>query len=88
MKGFEIYSWQENDAWRFSLLIGTNRIKGKDEVTAEVTRLSGLRTLKEALGRLEKGQSVFWPHQRAPGLELPPRAVLSQQAVAADRPGR
>jgi hypothetical protein len=78
MKGFEIYSWQENDAWRFSLLIGTNRLKTTEEVKADETRLSNVGELKRELGRLERGQYVSWPNERVAGLEPPPSDLVQE----------
>ena len=52
MKGYELYSWQEGDQWKFSLLIGTNRdktleeIKSADVVLADVDAL--LATLEKS----------------------------------------
>jgi hypothetical protein len=33
MKGYELYSWQDGNTWKFSLLTGTNREKSLDEET-------------------------------------------------------
>ncbi len=32
MKGYEIYSWQEDEEWVFKLITGTNRQKTIDEI--------------------------------------------------------
>lgn len=34
MKGYELYSWQVDDKWYFTLITGTNRIKGYEEITS------------------------------------------------------
>ena len=71
LKGFEIYSWQEKGEWCFSLLIGTNRMKTFEEVTAEKTTLHGFEALKEQLGGLAKGEFVTWSPAAFPGLAMP-----------------
>jgi len=70
MKGYELYSWQKDGAWHYTLITGTNRQKLLEEITSEGDILSGdglvkLRSdgtdeLKAALGRLPEGEQVFW----------------------------
>jgi len=76
MKGFELYSWSEGDAWRYSLLEGTNRIKSYSEVTAADIQLDNIEALIEAMGNLPLGDWVFWSDQRVPGTHLPPQAIV------------
>lgn len=58
MKGRELYSWQdEKNQWRFSLVLGTNRLKTVDEVQAKPLDLA---QLKKELSQLAKGEYVFW----------------------------
>ena len=47
MKGYELYSWQEGNTWKFSLLVGTNREKSLDEIKAK-TEASYRVALKNA----------------------------------------
>ncbi|MBL8152308.1 MAG: hypothetical protein JNN15_20475, partial [Blastocatellia bacterium] len=47
MKGYELYSWQAEDRWCFSLLLGTNRLKDFAEITAPNSRLSDIDALKK-----------------------------------------
>ncbi len=70
MKGYELYSWQENDQWHFTLITGTNRNKNLEEIISKEDYISesgwvkvhveGLDAAKEVLGKLPKGESVFW----------------------------
>lgn len=60
MKGWELYSWQENGRWYFSLLEGTNRTKTAAEIHAADVRLDGIDGLKPALQGVAAGQSVTW----------------------------
>jgi hypothetical protein len=60
MKGYELYSWRTNGDWYFSLLMGTNRLKTREEISAPKNRLSSVRALKEKLQQLPKGEEVIW----------------------------
>jgi hypothetical protein len=79
MKGFELYSWQENSAWKFSILIGTNRNKKLEEIKAPEVTLHNLKELERALSDLAKGEYVTWlkPSQ-LPELSLPPVATTEK----------
>jgi len=35
MKGYELYSWEEDNQWHFTLITGTNRTKTMEEITSE-----------------------------------------------------
>jgi len=60
-KGMELYSWKPADGgWRFSLLPGTNRIKGDAEIRDPETAVTGAAELKRGLSALAKGEQVFW----------------------------
>jgi hypothetical protein len=88
MKGYELYSWQADDQWYFTLVTGTNRQKTIEEITTGEdvlnaggwTRLSvqGLDALKAMLGRLPAGEEVFWAGELAPGsgIVLPPQDMI------------
>jgi hypothetical protein len=73
MKGWELHSWTERGAWRFTLLVGTNRSKQTLEIKAPAVALPNVATLKEKLGELASGQSVFW--ETMIGFDLPPAAI-------------
>ena len=69
-KGYELYSWEEEGQWHFTLITGTNRIKTIEEVTSKEDSISetgwvriqvvGADAIKDVLSRLPEGESVFW----------------------------
>jgi hypothetical protein len=77
MKGYELYSWQSDGKWFFSLLIGTNRMKSIEEVTDPAVQLEGVAALKEQLAKLPAGEYVSWlPLDSKPGAEYPPAEIM------------
>jgi hypothetical protein len=76
MKGYELYSWQEEGQWYFSLLIGTNREKTLEEIQAPDARLKGIAELQPLLESLPAGEYVTW-WLREP-LTFPPEEMLKQ----------
>jgi len=70
LKGWELYSWQEGAAWRFSLLIGTNRRKFCSEVKNPKGALD-LAGAEEALGRLGELENVSWNGPARPQAPCP-----------------
>jgi hypothetical protein len=86
MKGYELYSWQVGEVWHFSLLVGTNRLKTSDEISAPETRLEGLEALERELDQLPEGEQVFWLAQRVLNTELPPDEMIDAiQAYCGER---
>jgi hypothetical protein len=93
-KGYELYSWQENGQWRFTLITGTNRDKTIEEITSAEDYISeagfvnihvaGTGAIKEVLGRMPPGEFVLWCDELhtgqsiRPNLELPPAAITNQ----------
>jgi len=69
MKGYELYSWEENGQWHYTIITGTNRVKTMEEITSEEDFISeigwvnihvvGLDAVKDVLSRLPRGESVF-----------------------------
>lgn len=70
MKGYELYSWQTDSGWVYTLTTGTNRNKSFEEITApgnltdgdgliKVTVVS-IEDLMILLKRLPSGEEVFW----------------------------
>ena len=69
-KGYELYSWEEEDQWRFTLITGTNRVKTVEEVISKEDFISetgwvriqvvGADAIKDVISRLPEGESVFW----------------------------
>jgi len=70
MKGYELYSWEEDSQWHFTLITGTNRTKTIDEITAKEDYISesgwvkihvvGIDAIEDVLTRLPQSESVFW----------------------------
>ncbi len=70
LKGYELYSWEEDNQWHFTLITGTNRTKTMEEITSKEDIISetgwvniqvvGADTIKDVLSRLPKGESVSW----------------------------
>ncbi len=80
-KGYELSSWPAGAEWYFALLLGTNRIKTCEEVTATDVRLEGAEALKEQLASCPRGEQVFWSVTRVPNMALPPDAVVDEISV-------
>jgi len=69
-KGYELYSWEEDAEWYFTLIIGTDRTKTTEEITSKGDFVSetgwvkiqvvGADAIKDVLSRLPEGESVFW----------------------------
>jgi hypothetical protein len=93
MKGYELYSWQEEDEWHFTLISGTNRAKATAEIVAPIYIVSedgwvqlhvvGLDEIKDVLGRLPTGESIYWLSAVTAGsgdvvFELPPQTILHE----------
>jgi hypothetical protein len=76
MKGFEVYSWQEEDEWVFTVLIGTNRQKALDEIQAPSARLEGIEELRAVLESMPAGEVVTWLSPVPLG--LPPEDILQE----------
>ena len=76
MKGYELYSWQEGDQWKFSLLIGTNREKTLDEIKAADVVLSGVDALTSTLEKIPAGQYITWTSRES--LSFPPEDIINE----------
>jgi hypothetical protein len=86
MKGWELYSWQMEGEWHFSLVVGTNRLKTFEEVSSPDVRVRGIEALKMELDRLARGEQVFWLEQRVQGMERPPDEMTEAiQTYCAER---
>jgi hypothetical protein len=91
MKGYELYSWEEEGQWHFTLITGTNRIKTIEEITSKGDFISetgwvkiqvvGADAIKDVLSRLLEDESVFWCDELHIGqstetdLQLPPEQI-------------
>jgi hypothetical protein len=60
MKGYELYSWNREGQWYYSILTGTNRAKTYEEITSSKVALEGTKGLKAGLKNLPKGETIFW----------------------------
>ena len=92
-KGYELYSWQTNNQWHFTLITGTNRNKTLEEITSGENMLTedgwvrisvqGVDALKAVLHRLPQQENVFWADNRWPpihgsNMTLPPAAIVGE----------
>jgi len=91
MKGYELYSWEEENEWHFTLITGTNRTKTMEEITYKEDYISetgwikihvvGSDAIKDVLSRLHQNESVFWCGELHIGqttetiLEIPPEDI-------------
>ncbi len=70
MKGYELYSWQLDNQWHFTLITGTNRNKTLDEIISGEDFISetgwvsvhlvGVDATKSALSKLPQDAFVTW----------------------------
>ncbi len=83
--GWELYSWKIEDHWKYSILIGTNRLKTYEEVTASKIVITGEKKLKEILKLFPEGEYITWIGQgwlercwqaEYKNLELPPTIII------------
>ncbi len=69
-KGYELYSWLQEEQWHFTLITGTNRIKTLDEIVSTENILSetglvkisviGVEAIKDVLSKIPIGTWVSW----------------------------
>ena len=104
MKGYELYSWEENGQWHYTIITGTNRVKTMEEITLEEDFISeigwvnvhvvGVDAIKDVLGRLPEGESVFWCDELHVGetggpinLQSPPEQIVDVISEYAEQCG-
>jgi hypothetical protein len=91
MKGYELYSWEEEGQWYFTLITGTDRTKTIEEITSKgdfvsetgwvKIRVVGADAIEDVLSRLPEGESVLWCDELHIGqstetdLQLPPEQI-------------
>ncbi len=78
LKGYELYSWQIEGDWYFTLVVGTNRLKTCDEVTSPEVRVQGIEALKRELNLVPSGEQVFWSTRHVPKMTLPPVEIIDE----------
>ncbi|MDD5287602.1 MAG: hypothetical protein PHY28_00600 [Dehalococcoidales bacterium] len=70
MKGYELYSWLQDNKWHFTLITGTNRNKTLEEIISNEDFISeagwvhihvtGVDTIKAVLSKLPQDEYVSW----------------------------
>jgi len=85
MKGYELYSWQDGNTWRFSLVTGTNREKSLDEIKSADVVLSDVEALAAALQQMPAGQYITWSSKET--LSFPPQEIIEQVEKACEEQG-
>ena len=71
-KGMELYSWQdEAGEWKYSILVGTNRIKTEEEVMASPLSLD---EVKVAISQMAVGEWLTWMGFPPP----PPESIMEE----------
>ena len=70
MKGYELYSWEVEGEWHFTLITGTNRLKSLEEITSGGDTVSadgwvrigvqGVDALESLLRRLPEREWILW----------------------------
>jgi hypothetical protein len=69
-KGYELYWWQEDGQWHFTLITGTNRLKYLEEIVSNENIVSedgwvhihvvGVEAMETVLSRLPQNEYAFW----------------------------
>jgi hypothetical protein len=70
MKGYEMYSWQGEGQWYFTIITGTNRNKNLEEIISNENsefengwvniHVTGVDEAKKVLNRIPAGEWVSW----------------------------
>jgi hypothetical protein len=70
LKGYELYSWSENNQWHFTLITGTNRDKTLEEIVSTTDIISqdgwvhihviGVDKVNNVLSRLPQSEDILW----------------------------
>jgi hypothetical protein len=73
MKGYELYSWSQDQQWHFTLITGTNRNKTLEEIISQDNSISedgfvkisvvGVEAIKDVLSKIPVGTFVTWLSQ-------------------------
>jgi hypothetical protein len=85
MKGYELYSWQDGNTWRFSLLTGTNREKSLGEIKSADLVLSDVEALEAALQQMPSGQYITWSSKET--LSFPPQEIIERVEKTCEEEG-
>lgn len=76
MKGYELYSWQTSGKWYFALVLGTNRLKTMDEISAPGVAVDSIDALRTRLAQLGRGEEIIWVTWADNRLALPPQPLV------------
>ncbi|MBN1658023.1 MAG: hypothetical protein JXA93_06450 [Anaerolineae bacterium] len=103
MKGYELYSWQAGEGWRFTLITGTNRSKRYDEIVGTSNVVTGTERIRASvegrenltvvLERLPAGEAVTWRSGRwlegtqGAAILLPDRVLVEEIEATCRRLG-
>ena len=85
MKGYELYSWQEESEWKFALLVGTNREKTLEEIKSAGILLSGVDELESVLETIPSGQYITWSSRET--LSFPPDDIRKRVEQVCEEQG-
>ena len=85
MKGYELYSWQDGGQWKFSLMIGTNRMKTLEEIKSADVLLTGVDELTSILKNIPSGQYITWSSRET--LAFPPEEIRNQVETTCQEAG-
>jgi len=77
-KGWELYSWKANATWQYSLLVGTNRAKSFEEITAADSVITGEQALMDKIRTIARGDQIFWNMGNIKGFEYPPADIIEK----------
>ena len=94
LKGYELYSWQVNTDWQFTLITGTNRTKSVEEIIAGENTVTedgwvkisvhGVEAIKVVLSGLPPREEIFWlakPHLEQAQNQVGPIAIPPQETI-------
>jgi hypothetical protein len=70
MKGYELFSWKQNNQWHFTLTTGTNRYKTIEEIASTTNIITqdgwvhlhvvGVEEINNILSRLPRSEDILW----------------------------
>jgi hypothetical protein len=70
MKGYELYSWSEDNQWHFTLITGTNRVKSLEEIISNENTVTSdgwvkisaqdVDSIKKVLKGLPQHEEILW----------------------------
>jgi len=74
LKGYELYSWSEDNQWHFTLITGTNRNKTLEEIISKEDQIAesglikvhvmGVDAIKDVLSKIPQNEHVSWREEQ------------------------